>query len=240
MHWRFAMPPPPAGCRRLGAWTCWWWRASIPATNMRRGWCASCGPSIRTGAVAALGGPQLAAAGAQLLHDLTASSVVGLVEVLRNYSFFKALFAETLRWIGEHRPRAVCFVDSRAQPAARGGVARARDFREGRRRDRGLLYYISPQIWAWKAGRRFTMARDLDALAVIFPFEVECYADTRCRWNLSGIPSRAGLPPPVRYDPAGPVLLLPGSRRQAVARIFPVLLAGFRRPAAGGGGAVSE
>src|SRR5690606_35923944 len=61
--------------------------------------------------VAALGGPRLAAAGAQLLHDLTASSVVGLVEVLRNYSFFRTLFAETLRWIREHRPRVVCLVD---------------------------------------------------------------------------------------------------------------------------------
>src|SRR3954464_13181035 len=61
--------------------------------------------------VAALGGPQLAAAGAQLLYDLTASSVVGLVEVLKNYGFFKALLEETLRWIVEYRPRAVCFVD---------------------------------------------------------------------------------------------------------------------------------
>jgi lipid-A-disaccharide synthase len=51
----------------------------------------------------------------------------------------------------------------------------------------------------------------------------------RCRWNLSGIPSsRPDHRPPVRYDAEGPVLLLPGSRRQAVARIFPVLLAGFR------------
>jgi len=62
-------------------------------------------------AVCALGGKHLAAAGAQLLHDLTASSVVGFVEVLKNYSFFKALFDETLRWIAEHKPRAVCFVD---------------------------------------------------------------------------------------------------------------------------------
>jgi len=61
--------------------------------------------------VAALGGPRLAAAGAQLLHDLTASSVVGLLEVLRNYGYFKALLAETLRWIEEFRPRAVCLVD---------------------------------------------------------------------------------------------------------------------------------
>ena len=59
-------------------------------------------------AVAALGGPRLAAAGAQVLHDLTASSVVGFVEVLKHFPFFRALFHETLRWIAEHRPRVVC------------------------------------------------------------------------------------------------------------------------------------
>ncbi|MBL9190168.1 MAG: lipid-A-disaccharide synthase [Opitutaceae bacterium] len=180
-------------------------------------------------AIAALGGPQLAAAGAQLLHDLTSSSVVGLVEVLKNYSFFRALFEETLRWIGEHRPRAVCFVD---YPGLNLRLAAAL-------RERGLsvkgggkiktLFYISPQIWAWKAKRRFTMARDLDALATIFPFEPACYADTALPVEFVGHPFVAeDYVPPVRHDPAGPVLLLPGSRVQAVGRIFPALLGGFR------------
>jgi lipid-A-disaccharide synthase len=180
-------------------------------------------------AIAALGGPQLAGAGAQLLHDMTASSVVGIVEVLKNYSFFKALFAETLRWIAQHRPRAVCLVD---YPGFNLRVAAAL-------RERGLstkgggsvrtLYYISPQIWAWKAKRRFAMARNLDAMAVIFPFEPGCYADTSLPLEFVGHPFVApDYRSPVRYDPAGPVLLLPGSRQQAVSRIFPVLLAGFR------------
>jgi lipid-A-disaccharide synthase len=180
-------------------------------------------------AVAALGGPELAAAGANLLHDLTASSVVGLVEVLRNYPFFKALFAETLRWIAEHRPTVVCFVD---YPGLNLRLAAAL-------RERGLsvkgggvirtVYYISPQIWAWKAKRRFTMARDLDAMAVIFPFEPGCYADTPLPVEFVGHPFVAtDHRPPVRYAADGPVLLLPGSRRQAVGRIFPALLAGFR------------
>ena len=73
------------------------------------------------------------------------------------------------------------------------------------------------------------MARDLDAMAVIVPFEVKCYADTTLPVESVGHPFVApGHAEPVRYDPAGPVLLLPGSRKQAVARIFPVLLAGFR------------
>lgn len=179
-------------------------------------------------AVAALGGPELAGAGAQLLFDLTASSVVGLVEVLKHYGFFKALFADTLRWIEAHRPRAVCFID---YPGFNLRIAAAL-------RERGVsvkgggriktLFYISPQIWAWKAGRRFTMARDLDAMAVIFPFEPKCYADTSLSVEFVGHPFVAsGHASPVSYDPAGPVLLLPGSRKQAVGRIFPVLLAGF-------------
>ncbi|MFH1496765.1 MAG: lipid-A-disaccharide synthase, partial [Verrucomicrobiota bacterium] len=178
-------------------------------------------------AVCALGGPALHAAGAQLLHDMTASSVVGFVEVLKNYGFFKALFEEVLRWIAEHKPRAVLFVD---YPGLNLRIARAL-------RERGIsvkgggavktLFYISPQIWAWKAGRRFTMARDLDALAVIFPFEVACYADTDLPVEFVGHPFlSAHHVPPVRFDAAAPVLLLPGSRKQAVARIFPALLAG--------------
>jgi lipid-A-disaccharide synthase len=183
-------------------------------------------PALR---IAALGGPQLAAAGAQLLHDMTASSVVGIVEVLKNYPFFKALFADTLRWIAEHRPGAVCFVD---YPGLNLRLAAAM-------RDQGLsrkgggkiktLYYISPQIWAWKAKRRFTMARDLDAMAVIFPFEPACYSDTSLSVEFVGHPFVApDYRSPVRYDPNGPILLLPGSRKQAVHRIFPVLLSGFR------------
>jgi lipid-A-disaccharide synthase len=186
--------------------------------------------------VAALGGPGVAAAGAQLLHDLTASSVVGLVEVLKNYSFFKALFAETLRWIAEHRPRAVCFVDYPGLNLRLAAALRERGLSVKGGGAIRLLYYISPQIWAWKAKRRFTMARDLDALAVIFPFEVECYRDTDLPVEFVGHPFLAAdYVPPVRYDPAGPVLLLPGSRTQAVARIFPVLLAAYGRYRAEGG-----
>ena len=131
-------------------------------------------PTLR---FAALGGPELSEAGAQLLFDLTASSVVGLVEVLKNYSFFKALMEETLRWIGEHRPRAVLFVDYPGMNLRLAAALRGRGLSLKGGGKIKTLFYISPQIWAWKAKRRFTMARDLDALAVIFPFEVACYAE---------------------------------------------------------------
>ena len=178
--------------------------------------------------ICALGGPELASAGAQLLHDLTATSVVGFVEVLKHYSFFKALFEATVRWVEQYQPRAICFID---YPGFNLRLA-ARLHERGLSVKGGgkvkLLFYISPQIWAWKAKRRFTMARDLDALAVIFPFEPACYKDTTLPVEFVGHPFLApDYVSPVRYDPAGPVLLLPGSRVQAVERIFPLLLAGF-------------
>jgi lipid-A-disaccharide synthase len=178
--------------------------------------------------VAAIGGPCLSAVGAQLLFDLTASSVVGLVEVVRHYRFFRRVFAETLRWIRTHRPRVVCFVD---YPGFNLRMARA--LADTRLSTKGggpvrAAYYISPQIWAWKPRRRFDMARTLDSLAVIFPFEEESYKDTELPVRFVGHPfvgERFVLP--LVYSETAPILLLPGSRSAAVGRIAPVLLAGF-------------
>lgn len=183
--------------------------------------------------VAALGGPRLAAAGAELLKDLTASSAMGFA-VVAKISYYKKLIAEIVRWIGEHRPRAVCFVDSSGlnlriaeQLFARGISAKAGGTVK-------TLYYISPQVWASRAGRRFKMAEHLDGLASIFPFEQQVYADTKLPVAFVGHPFvAADYRAPVSYDPNGPVLLLPGSRRGPVGRIFPVLLKAFER--AGGG-----
>jgi lipid-A-disaccharide synthase len=178
--------------------------------------------------VAALGGPRLAAAGAQLLRDLTATSAIGPWEVLWKLSFFRALIADTVRWIGQHQPRAVCFVDSSGLNLRIAKELFARGFSAKAGGPTKTLYYISPQVWASRAGRRFTMAKHLDGLAAIFPFEPAVYADTALPVEFVGHPFTApDYVAPVSYDPAGPVLLLPGSRAAAVRRIFPALLAGF-------------
>jgi len=183
-------------------------------------------PELR---VACLGGTQLQAAGAQLLYDMTATSIVGFVEVVRHFGFFKSLFERTLDWIERHRPRHICFVD---YPGFNLRLAE-RLRRRGLSRKGGgeieLSYYIGPQVWAWKAKRRFKMAATLDRLGVIFPFEVEWFADTDLPVEFVGHPFvRPGHAPPFHYEAGAPVLLLPGSRRGAVGRIFPVLLRGFR------------
>ncbi len=178
--------------------------------------------------VCALGGANLQAAGAQLLRDLTGTSAMGFA-VIAKIAHYRALIGEIAAWIARHRPRAVCFVDSSglnlriARALMANGVAAKAG---GSTR---LLYYISPQVWASRAGRRFVMSRHLDALAAIFPFEPAVYADTRLPVDFVGHPFvAADYAAPVKFDPAGPVLLLPGSRRGPVARIFPVLLQAYR------------
>ena len=178
--------------------------------------------------VCALGGPALEKAGAQVLFDMMDLAVVGFVEVLKHYSEFKAVFQNTLAWIREHRPKAICFVDF---PGFNLHLAKALK-KEGLSVKGGgdipLYFYIAPQVWAWKPRRRFQMAKTLDALGVIFPFECKTFADTTLPTTFVGHPFVSpSHKSPVSYDPDGPILLLPGSRKQAVGRIFPAMLAAF-------------
>jgi lipid-A-disaccharide synthase len=180
--------------------------------------------------VACLGGVELQAAGAQLLYDLTAVSIVGFVEVVRHYNFFKGLFDRTLDWIERYQPKHVCFVDYPGFNLRLAEQLAARGLSKKGGGAIGLSYYIGPQVWAWKAKRRFKMAQLIDQLGVIFPFEVDCFADTSLPTEFVGHPFvRADFQPPFCYQASAPVLLLPGSRSAAVGRIFPLLLAGFQK-----------
>lgn len=184
-------------------------------------------PGLR---VCAFGGEKLASCGAQPLFDMTSFSVVGLVEVLKNYGFFKKLSEAVAGWISEYRPKAVCFVD---YPGFNLHIASLLKGRGVSRKGGGsvrLIYYISPQIWAWKASRRFKMASLLDSLAVIFPFETECYADTDIDVHFVGHPFLSdSYEPPVKYGADGEILMLSGSREIAVSRIFPVMCGAMER-----------
>ena len=182
-------------------------------------------PDLR---IAAVGGPEMAKAGAQLLVDLTEFSVVGFVEVLKHASQFRRLIDNVTDWVCQYKPKVVCFVD---YPGFNLRVAkRLFDSKISRKAggQTALFYYISPQIWAWKSRRRFEMAKLLDALAVIFPFEVDCYADTTLDVRFVGHPFvTEGRESNLTCKPEAPVLLLPGSRVQPVSRIFPAMLDGF-------------
>jgi lipid-A-disaccharide synthase len=97
-----------------------------------------------------------------------------------------------------------------------------------------VLYYISPQLWAWGEGRIEKMARSVDAMAVILPFEEEMYRRRGIRVEYVGHPFVVDheLPKPLPEDERSGIGLLPGSRTQEVQRILPILLGSARRIAA--------
>ena len=180
--------------------------------------------------IAALGGDRLKERGVELVYNMVDHSVMGLVDVIKNYSFLKSLFDNTLSWIKEHQPRHICFVD---YPGFNLRLARAlKELRLSQKGggEIGLHYYVSPQIWAWKSKRRFKMAKTLDSLGVLFPFEKECYSDTDLPVTYLGHPfAEKNYPLPVEYDPDGKILLLPGSRIKSIEMIAPIIFEAFQR-----------
>jgi lipid-A-disaccharide synthase len=182
-------------------------------------------PGLR---IAAFGGPELRTAGVQLLMDMTTFSAVGIVEILSAYPFYRKLFARMVSWTTQWKPKVVVLVDypglnlRLANELRKAGLSRA-GFGET-----AIIQYVSPQLWAWKPKRRFTMARDLDGVGTIFPFEPACYADTKLDARFVGHPfAESDHEHGLTYDPEGPVLLLPGSRPKPVRKIFPALVEAF-------------
>lgn len=183
-------------------------------------------PSLK---IAAFGGNDMRAAGAQLLFNMTTFSAVGLIEVLSNFNFYRKLFARIIAWVDKYRPRAVCFTDFPGMNLRLEKALTQRGLSRKGGGDIALYHYVSPQIWAWKTHRRFEMEKNLDSLGVLFPFEKKCYADTTLDVHFVGDPFAAPTHIlPVCYAADAPVLLLPGSRPKPVARIFPILLGAWR------------
>jgi lipid-A-disaccharide synthase len=159
---------------------------------------------------------------------MTTFSAVGIVEILSAYPFYRRLFNRMVDWTLQWKPKVVVLVDypglnlRLADELRKAGLSRA-GFG-----GTAVIQYVSPQLWAWKPKRRFTMARDLDSVGTIFPFEPACYADTKLDARFVGHPfAEKEHIPGLRHDPDGPVLLLPGSRPKPVRKIFPALVEAF-------------
>jgi lipid-A-disaccharide synthase len=116
-----------------------------------------------------IGGDLLAAEGVELLHHAREMAIVGLFNVLRHLRFFRRVFDELIARIERERPDAIVLVD---YPEFNLRVAR-------RCKEIGVkvLYYISPQVWAWRRGRVKKIARIVDHMLVIFPFEETFYRE---------------------------------------------------------------
>ena len=167
-----------------------------------------------------LGGPLMAAAGVELLAGLDQLAVMGFVEVLSHLRFFHGLEKRVQSLVDSGRMDLVIPVD---YPGFNLRVARY-----AHRRGIPVLYYIAPQVWAWKPGRARRLAEDTDRVAVILPFEAAILAAAGADVRFVGHPllerddavaDREAFAKSIGVDPARPLLaLLPGSRHQEVAR----------------------
>jgi lipid-A-disaccharide synthase len=167
------------------------------------------------------GGPRMRAiAGDAVIDWIDAAAIVGLWEVVKRYGYFRRQFSDALREITAAKPDAVILID---YPGFNLRLARTL-----RQRSPGLkiLYYISPQVWAWNRGRIARMARYLDLMLCIFPFEAELYNASGLRTVFVGHPMIENLAARRTDEARDPNLigLFPGSRSREVKKIFPVML----------------
>jgi lipid-A-disaccharide synthase len=171
------------------------------------------------------GGPEMRGVAGERFKDwLGDAAVLGLWEVIRKYGFFRKQFRETLKEIQQSRPDAVVLID---YPGFNLRLADAlrRQFQQQR-----IIYYISPQVWAWNRGRIKKMARLLDLVLCIFPFEADPYNKSGLRAVFVGHPMLERLRSQridIERDP-NLVGLFPGSRLPEVRKIFPVMLESVR------------
>ena len=173
-----------------------------------------------------VGGDLMRAAGCELLADAREIAEVGIVEVVKHIPRIYRRFREVVSAARDRRPDAAVLIDF---PDFNLRLAR-----ELHALGVPVIYYVSPQLWAWKQRRIERVRKYVREMLVIFPFEEKFYRERGIAAKFVGHPL-ADLPAPVitrqqfaadyGIDPGKQwIALLPGSRRGEVSRIFPALL----------------
>jgi lipid-A-disaccharide synthase len=175
-----------------------------------------------------LGGDELRAAGLDPVAHSAEISVVGITEVLRILKRAREVFAALLAEVDRRRPAAAVLIDF---PDFNLRLAK-----ELKKRGVPVVYYISPQVWAWRRGRVKTIAQVVDRMLVLFPFEVDFYRRFGVDVVHVGHPLVDEVPQlPSAWERGEPsrepyrVALLPGSRVSEVEALLPVMLKAVRR-----------
>ena len=166
-----------------------------------------------------LGGTRMAEAGMSLRFDLAGMAIMGFVEVIKKLGFMRSLLNDTTSHIRTSQPNCLVLIDypgfniRLAERVHDGGVP--------------IVYYISPQVWAWKPGRIHQLARLVRKMLVILPFEESLYRDVNVDCTFVGHPLMdhiAGLRLADTYREGMVIGLMPGSREQEIHRILPVMI----------------
>ena len=172
------------------------------------------------------GGPAMqAVAGKGLANWVEDAAVMGIWEVLKHYQWFKQRFNEMLAEVEELKPDVLILIDYpgfnlRLAYAVKKSLPNTK-----------IIYYISPQVWAWNKGRIPRMAETLDLMLCIFPFEKEIFESAGLATVFTGHPLVDELEHK-REDVSREqdlIGLFPGSREREVSRLFPVMVETARR-----------
>lgn len=172
------------------------------------------------------GGPEMRQASGGSTRDwVEDAAVMGIWEVLKHYSWFKEQFDLMLKEVIAAKPDALVLID---YPGFNLRMAKA--VREALPKTK-IIYYISPQVWAWNKGRIPKMAAILDQMICIFPFEKSIFEDAGLPTEFVGHPIVDELIEQKVTVEREPKLvgLFPGSREREIARLFPVMLETARR-----------
>src|SRR5690349_22453720 len=177
-------------------------------------------------------GPLMRAAGVESIINTDELAILGILEVTRALPKFLGVFRKLKQTAIERSPEAVVLVD---WPEFNLRLATALH-----RRGVKVIYYISPQLWAWRPRRINTIKRDVDLLLSILPFEAEWFkargvehvefvghplaGEVKARFDAHEFCRRNDL------NPAQPIVsFLPGSRRKELQRILPPMLAAIEK-----------
>ena len=169
-----------------------------------------------------IGGDKMRRAGVETFYDVKDMAVMGFTEVIRRFGFFKHVFNEMLDKAQAHRPDAVILVDYPGFNLRFAAKVHALGLK--------TIYYICPQIWAWDRSRIPRMARVVDRLITIFPFEEKYFDGTGLKVDFIGHPlvdeAKKTLKEPepeLPWNGEPRVAVLPGSRAHEIERMFPVM-----------------
>lgn len=183
-------------------------------------------PDVR---VYGIGGDRMKAEGFEIVRHVREMSFLGFIEVARHLPFIRRVFREMAFVLEEKKPDLVLLID---YPGFNLRFAK-------RVKNRGIpvLYYISPQVWAWGRRRVKTIARRVDRMIVLFPFEEALYRSEGMDVRFVGHPlkdavraerSKEALFSELGIEPGRPTIgLFPGSRRQEVESLLPKMIEAY-------------
>ena len=177
-----------------------------------------------------MGGAKMRQAGIDIRFDSSGIGVIGLVEILKHYGEIRRALALMKTLVADEKPDLLVCVDYKEFNLKLAKFAKKQGVK--------VLFYVSPQVWAWRPGRVKTYGKAIDMMAVIFPFETRYYEAENVPVRYVGHPSVDRVQP-LRgrredfelfgLDDSRPVVgVLPGSRANEIKRMLPVMLDAVR------------